>query len=206
MSWTLESTNLEVAVDLLCVKEASKHLTKLWATAMQVERNQRMWNNSQSLMRQMLEIMFYVENEVKGVVVDVLPGYEWSSQRSWAKPFVAIGFIDVWRQFSYDSGCSVDMQHVGVQDACIVYSNVSGSRACTVVAIGDAWGPNMACLLLHVVIAALTTGALGAPCPNNTVSFNIMASTLLLVCDVLHVNLDPPHHHYLMLMNQTRRS
>jgi hypothetical protein len=38
----------------------------------------------------------------------------------------------------------------------------------------------MACLLLLVVIAALITGALVAPWPNNTVSFNIVASTLLL--------------------------
>ena len=85
------------------------------------------------------------------------------------------------------------MQHVGVQDACGVYSKVSQAvGTCTLVATGDASGPNMACLLLLVVIAALITGALGAPWPNNTVSFNIMASTLLLVCDVLRVDLDPP--------------
>ena len=65
----------------------------------------------------------------------------------------------------------------------------------------------MACLLLLVVTAALITGACVAPWPNNTVSFNIVASTLPLVCAFLHVNLDPPHrhYHYLMLMNQARR-
>ena len=110
------------------------------------------------------------------------------SSEELGQTFCGNGFIDVWWQFSYDSGCSVDMQHVGVQDACGVYSKLAQAvGSCTLVATGDAWGPNMACLLLHVVIAALTTGALGAPCPNSTVSFKIVASTLLLVCDVLNV-------------------